>query len=394
MDKNLTNLFFEVAKKVEWEDFEILNDSNNAEVNGFLSDFFLVSIRNPISKDVLHLAVKKALKNEGRRMETNLTTAYHNEIYFYDTVFPALKTFLDRKNVTEQFEFIPRMYACSKIFGNEVLILENLKILGYQMMDTSLVFNEEQLIYVFMTYGKLHGLSISFKEQHPEEYSKIMEKVPHFFLSMEDKTGISGVMQSAIIAAFEFVDEDIRTNCHHYISETNKMFWKSMEYKGKYTVLNHGDCWSNNMMFKYKDKKLESIKLIDFQMITDSSPVYDLSCMLYTSARIEDIKNLDKYLKIYYTTFSNTVKSLGSDPEALLPYEVLKEDWKKYSKFGIQFGIMVHKLKLMDGKDMLKVGSDDKMWKEVAAIKLTKEKQEIFRERVKPLEVSYKNGYL
>lgn len=143
-----------------------------------------------------------------------------------------------------------------------------------------------------------------------------------------------------------------------------------------------------------KNKKLESIKLIDFQMITDSSPVYDISCMLYTSARIEDIQNLDKYLKIYYNTFSNTVISLGSDPVALLPYEVLKEDWKKYSKFGIQFGIMVHKLKLMDGKDMLKVGSDNKIWKEVAAIKLTKEKQDIFRERVKPLiEVSYENGY-
>lgn len=130
-------------------------------------------------------------------------------------------------------------------------------------------------------------------------------------------------------------------------------------------------------------------------MITDSSPVYDLSYMLYTSASIEDIRNLDKYLKIYYESFSDTVKSLGSDPEKLLPYGALKEDWKKYCKFGIQLGIMVHKMKLFDKNDMSKVGSDDKMWKEVAAINFTGPRYEIYRERVKPLiEDSYKNGYL
>lgn len=130
-------------------------------------------------------------------------------------------------------------------------------------------------------------------------------------------------------------------------------------------------------------------------MITDCSPVYDLSCMLYTSSSIEDIRNLEKYLKIYYNSFTNTVKSLGSDPEKLLSYEVLKEDWKKYSKFGIQLSIMGHKIKLMEKKDMMKVGSDDEIWKEVAAIKLTGKNREIFKERVKPLiEDSYKNGYL
>lgn len=126
-------------------------------------------------------------------------------------------------------------------------------------------------------------------------------------------------------------------------------------------------------------------------MITDGTPVYDLSYFFYSGASIENIKKLDEYLKIYYNSFSVTVKSLGSNPSKLLPFEVLKEDWKNYSKFGIQLAILVHKIKLFDNGDLSNVD----MFKDMAALKLKGSNCEIFKERVKALiEDVYENGYL
>lgn len=252
MTEVIFSLLSEVSKTVNWTNFELLSDLNNEDVNGFLSEFFLVSIRNPKNKEVLRLAAKKAFKNKDRRLEINIPVAYQNEIYFYDTLFPELNAFKDRKKVNDQFDFIPRMYACSKKKTDEILLLENLNTSGYQMMEKSLLLDKEHLTLIFITYGKFHGLAFSFKDQHPEKYCEIMNKISHFWLSMEERSSFNIVLHSAIIHAFEFVHREIKENCRHYLSENNEEFWTSMVYQGKHSILNHGDCRSNNMMFRYK----------------------------------------------------------------------------------------------------------------------------------------------
>ncbi|KAF2904584.1 hypothetical protein ILUMI_01582 [Ignelater luminosus] len=44
---------------------------------------------------------------------------------------------------------------------------------------------------------------------------------------------------------------------------------------------------------------------------------------------------LDKFLEFYHAKLCDFVSELGSDPEKLFPYQILKEHWKKYSKYGL-----------------------------------------------------------
>lgn len=58
--------------------------------------------------------------------------------------------------------------------------------------------------------------------------------------------------------------------------------------------------------------------------------------------------DLDKYLKIYHDSLTEFLIELGSDPEKLFPMSVLKEHWRKYSKFGLVMANVLFIFMLLD----------------------------------------------
>jgi hypothetical protein len=55
------------------------------------------------------------------------------------------------------------------------------------------------------------------------------------------------------------------------------------------------------------------------------------------------------------------LEKLKVDPEGVYPFEVLLEDWKKYSKFGIIITSMIHKYSLSEkdeAPDMARAAED------------------------------------
>ncbi|RZC34659.1 EcKinase, DUF1679, and/or APH domain containing protein, partial [Asbolus verrucosus] len=125
----------------------------------------------------------------------------------------------------------------------------------------------------------------------------------------------------------------------------------------EYSAILHGDCWSNNIMFKYdkteNGKKLVDVRLIDWQGIKVGSPVCDLAYCLYSGTCKDVFDNLDEYLKIYHKSFSSSLKKLGSDPEKLFPFEAFKEQWKKFAKFGMCMAFGILKVKMTHTNDCL-----------------------------------------
>lgn len=74
----------------------------------------------------------------------------------------------------------------------------------------------------------------------------------------------------------------------------------------KFNVLNHGDIWTNNIMFK--DDKL---RLLDYQLSMYGSPVMDFIQLLISSANGDIIKeHFDELLKHYHTNLSTNLKLL------------------------------------------------------------------------------------
>lgn len=99
-------------------------------------------------------------------------------------------------------------------------------------------------------------------------------------------------------------------------------------------------------------QKPVQIKIVDWQLVRFGSPVLDLSYFLYTSGSKEIFSNLNMYLKIYYNSLSKVLENCCYCSNDLFPFEVLQEQWKTYSKFGLGMAFLVVNVMLMDNNEL------------------------------------------
>lgn len=80
-----------------------------------------------------------------------------------------------------------------------------------------------------------------------------------------------------------------------------------------FQVLNHGDFWLNNMMFKmdYENNAID-VSLIDFQLSYWGSPAADLFMLMCTSVA-DDVKidHFDDFIEHYHNELSSSLKKLN-----------------------------------------------------------------------------------
>lgn len=115
----------------------------------------------------------------------------------------------------------------------------------------------------------------------------------------------------------------------------------------KYHVLNHGDCWVNNFLFRYDEQgKAVETKLVDFQCIRHHSVALDLHHLIYSSSSNDLITNgYDQLLKIYHEKFHSILRDNRVDQRVLreLSMDWLKQEMRYYSLFGfIIFSLTLH----------------------------------------------------
>ncbi|KAH8359882.1 hypothetical protein KR093_009298 [Drosophila rubida] len=79
-----------------------------------------------------------------------------------------------------------------------------------------------------------------------------------------------------------------------------------------FNVLNHGDFWSNNMMFLHDSfGKIKETYMVDFQMLKYGTVAQDLYYFLISSTKLEDkLSKFDYYIKFYHDNLVENLKLL------------------------------------------------------------------------------------
>lgn len=97
--------------------------------------------------------------------------------------------------------------------------------------------------------------------------------------------------------------------------------------EGQLNFLLHGDCWVNNVMYRYEGGEVDSVKLIDFQLINYSSFANDLNLFLFSSAHADVILNdLDYLLERYF----NQLRKVAPNVDGLTLERVKEEFAERY----------------------------------------------------------------
>lgn len=117
----------------------------------------------------------------------------------------------------------------------------------------------------------------------------------------------------------------------------------------EFNVLNHGDCWSNNVMFQYDAfGKIKETYLIDYQLPKYGTPAQDLYYFLLSSTRYElKLSKFDYFIKYYHDHLCENLKLLNY-PKKMPTLRDLHIMLYKYGIWGFSTAMGVMGVVLMD----------------------------------------------
>ncbi|KAL1506588.1 hypothetical protein ABEB36_005919 [Hypothenemus hampei] len=354
IESKLTDILKSVADVKNIERYELQPDVEVQMGDGFVSHFYKGDIINKDNGETIAVAIKMSPS-----WQMDYSTIYKNEAIFYSKFIPALEELQREHNISPLlFDNTAEFFTYGLEKNSEFIALEHLKKKGYVLHDKKEYLNQEQLEYLFKLYGRFHGLSFGLRKQNYEKYQEIRnEYTDQFDLFIKDNDSLK-MMISTLQAVIDALDpkseayqlaKDIPPNMKAtHIAYTC--------YKGDYKCLTHGDCWSNNMLFKFSDSgELENVKLIDFQLTRESTPIHDLSYFFYASASKKDIDNLEQYLALYHESFSDILRQLGENANEIFPFDVLIKEWKENALLGIILGIYLWQIKLIQKAEFVEI---------------------------------------
>lgn len=209
----------------------------------------------------LILIVKIPPENPVRREEFGIKL-FEREAYMYNEVLPALMRFQHERGLRPGgpgFHSFPKCYLAH--FDAErdeaVIIMEDIREKGYKMESKFKTVQFPLAKTVMEKLAELHGISLAMKQQRPAEFARF--KVLADVMASNDpnqkkmmKMMINTSIQKAIASLDDHetvLKEKVLRIADLIPEETDRYLGENSE---PYSVINHGDSWINNMMFKYE----------------------------------------------------------------------------------------------------------------------------------------------
>lgn len=256
---------------------------------------------------------------------------FEKETEVYTKYIPAFeKMYLEKgKKIT----FGPKSYKLSKDPGVETVVLEDLRpkkfknanrLEGLDLDHTKSVlkklaeYHAVSAVYreTVGAYPKIFNIAMldpAKKETYIPLYSGMMDVIKKAF---EEHVKNGKYFADKIVSHFlKFVINIILIKFNQFIG-IGDMLDRSFKVceinEDEFNVLNHGDSWCNNFMFKYNDQgEREETILVDFQICKYGSPVQDLLYFLFSSPKQEiRLKNFDYFIKYYHDNLVENLKLL------------------------------------------------------------------------------------
>ncbi|KAK3859766.1 hypothetical protein Pcinc_034146 [Petrolisthes cinctipes] len=269
------------------------------------------------------------------------------ETSFYSQVIPALNNILHE--VGEGPLAFPRcIYHGQDEKGKEFIYLENLKEAGYRMEDRAIGVGEPHVSLVLKELARLHAASFLLQAKLSHD---LLDEFPFLQIEWTEKFNIGSSWPDFMRATLDLHTKMFEKmgGCEKVIEWIRKVhpqvghvFEKLIHKTGPFTTIIHGDCWINNMLFRYdKDNKPVEMKFLDIQGCRKGSVALDLQHFLTLNA-VDEVRrpqqHLTSLLTTYHSTLTQIMKAGGTAPPFTL--EQLHQEYMEKGTYGLLFSIM------------------------------------------------------
>ncbi|CAG9824035.1 unnamed protein product [Phaedon cochleariae] len=242
-----------ISKENGFTDYEVKAISGSAKGDNYLGVITSVTIEDGNNK--LELILKSAHVGEIRN-QMPIHKAYMREIFVYEQVFAKFKKFQEEYRISEPFQSYPKLYGTCDTESSECLVMENLRESGYKLWNRKLPMNPEHLTAVMKEYAKLHAVSLAMKEKQPEAFKELTKDMgKHTFADDVEDRGKAAAYVSSVMGNIwgAFEHDPVTTEVlKGFEKRLPDMFTELTTLSDEPVVIDHGDCWCNNLLFSYK----------------------------------------------------------------------------------------------------------------------------------------------
>uniref|UniRef100_A0A182NFZ2 CHK domain-containing protein n=1 Tax=Anopheles dirus TaxID=7168 RepID=A0A182NFZ2_9DIPT len=268
-----------------------------------------VSKENP--SDTVITFVAKIKPTEGLLVEQfKKADVFDKEILMYKSVLPSMVTLISK--LGSVIELAPQLIYSSET-PSDLVVLEDLTARGYSVENQALGLTYEQSKMAVEKLAFFHAASAVMLAENGQVFAKFAKGT--FHNEYKDKLSYfpDTIRTAGEIASELGIGQPMVDKLQKLPAKTLPKVIEAYEsdFKGL-KVLNHGDFWTNNIMFKYQGNELVDAIFVDFQNCVVGSPIIDLVYFLASSPAYDVLeKHRDELVFVYHETLVLLLQKMG-----------------------------------------------------------------------------------
>ncbi|ETN60248.1 Juvenile hormone-inducible protein [Anopheles darlingi] len=289
----------------------------------------------------------------GRDEDNDLLDVYDvfkREIAAYDVVMPKVEQLLSSIGYNKRLAPVAHAIHSTTI---KHFVFEDLSLQGYKPVDRAAGLSFSQLQMVLEKVAKFHAATavlytIDEESMASHHYRNISEDVPHFYPLFQNSVVACGEQASTWPTTKGRIAEKLLALERTIIAKGCQVYTRNE--RDWFSVLNHGDLWVNNVMYKVEPRtgKPLDVLLVDYATGFFGSPAIDLSYLLFTSAANDvTVDDFDLLLQHYHAELVDTLTKLkyGKRIPTLLDIQI---EMLRKGHNGVMFSTFLIPLRLLE----------------------------------------------
>ncbi|EDW51213.1 uncharacterized protein LOC6619717 [Drosophila sechellia] len=289
-----------------------------------------VELQDGTTKEVSYM-VKLPHQMEIYKEMMKHTNIFEIERTMYNSVVPEMESLYKAAGV--EVTFGAKSYEL-KNAQTEYIALEDLCIKGFKNANRLEGLDQAHTERVLRKLAQWHAATavrVATKGQYPEIVLRgfFKEENRPMMNNMMNGMGQVFVKCCSTYEGNEAYIEQVKALKSVMIDELFKM---CVVDPTEFNALNHGDSWTNNIMFQYDESgKIKEVYMVDFQVSKYGTVAQDLLYFLISSTKLEDkLSKFDYYIKVYHDNLVEHLKILKYSK----PMPSLRDIHKSLYKYG------------------------------------------------------------
>uniref|UniRef100_A0A023F6I7 Putative ecdysteroid kinase n=1 Tax=Triatoma infestans TaxID=30076 RepID=A0A023F6I7_TRIIF len=301
---------------------------------------------------VKHLIVKSLPDTEDHSAFLQEYSFFKNEIHVYSKILRDMMTLM------EEFQDKRDQLWCEMAGYKPYhkLILQDLKDHQFHAQNRRETLDMQHSMFALKALARFHAMSAVLLKRsllRPGEFEP-------YVLSKEK------MVKCVFVACMKVLGKGVKQSWGDEWSHLPELFNKAVDEiynnlqklikpdESRFNVLNHGDCWTNNMLFRHvEDTNIPSaIRFVDYQLSHYNSFAWDVTYFLYTS--IQPTIRREKFVELlttYHKALCYNLK-LFHYPESDIPtIQQCMDEMERIKYFGALVLLSVYAITTADNDE-------------------------------------------